>query len=114
MVCANYAKDCQPDPQVARTYTKDCAEPVAHVQSSLTIKGTSRRKAESPGAQLDANRHETSRFKPAMQSGGFDGDHRIAQVDYPHECRWQAVHTRENPSRPKDSMHFGEQLILQC
>jgi hypothetical protein len=102
------------DPQVERTYPKDCAEPAAHAQASLTIKATSRRKAESPGAQLDANRPETSRLEPAIQSSRFDGYHRVAQMDYPHERRWQAVHTRENPSRPKDSIHFSEKLVLQC
>ena len=102
------------EPTVAWAHTKDCAEPITHVPSSLTVKGTSRRKAESPGAQLDSNRHETSGFEPVIQSVGFDGNHRIAQVDYPHECRWQAVYTRENPSRPKDSIHFGEKLVLQC
>ena len=37
------------DPQVTTTHTKDCAETLVHVQSSLTIKGTSCRKAESAG-----------------------------------------------------------------
>jgi hypothetical protein len=96
------------DPEVTRTHTKDYAETVIHVQSSLAIKGTSRRKAESPGAQLDANGHKTRRFEPAIQSGRFDGYHGIAQVDYPHECGWQAVHTGENPSRSENSMYFGE------
>jgi len=51
LVCADHAEDfVNLDPQVTKTHTKDYAETVVHVQSSLTIKGTFGRKAESPGA----------------------------------------------------------------
>ena len=83
------------------------------VERRLRRLRTSRRKAKSPGTQFNPNRPKSGSFKPAIQSGRIDEDHRIAQVDDAHECRRKAVHTRKNPSASEDSMSFGEYLILQ-
>jgi Zn-dependent M28 family amino/carboxypeptidase len=83
-----------------------CHFPFEH--SSIRAIWTFRREPEPPGTYLNANRLESGSSESAIQSGGIDQHHRIAQVDDAHQHGWQAVHTRENPSGSEDSMRFDE------